>query len=195
MTMTDVLLTPDPAELALTKHGLPLFDLLTSGSEGTLPGRGFCASYVELGPGQRTEVHYHERGHILVIVLTAGTEGVGTDVLHLDGAANRAVRKATWADELRSASLDELPPLRRYVQHPGQLISVDPCTPHRAVNLSDEPASGIEVRIDCTSGFTDNNVLSFLNDLPVEVVPDPVASWRAAVDTGDTGAVANWAVR
>lgn len=159
--MTQILLTPDPDELTRARHGLLMHELVNSSSAGNLPDAAFSMSYLRLPPGEVTQFHNHHLATVVVVLLTAGPEGAGTDVVH-DTAAG-AERTA-----------------RRYVQHPGQALVLPPGVPHRAVNLSaTEEVTGFEVRVTSDSVFADNNLLPYLNGTSVELVDNPVMPWPA----------------
>jgi quercetin dioxygenase-like cupin family protein len=182
--MSDVLLTPNPNELTRAQHGLRMFELVNSSKNGNLPGAEFSLGYLELEPEEDTGFHYHGDAFVLVVLLTAGVEGAATDVL-LEDEENAVTGSLT---DLAAAG--KLRPAKRCVQHPGQVLVIQPGKPHRATNLSRTTnITGFEVRIHSRSVFADNNLLPFLDSLGFEVVADPVATWRAGVGALSNGRV------
>lgn len=137
--MSAPLLTPDPAKLKRSNHGLWLHELVNGSDEGNMPGSPVSLAYLALGPDEDLDTHLHEDSWAYIVVFDAGKEGAITQ----------------YGEEM-----DQF-----VVQHPGQVVVVPPGLPHRGRNTSKtDTVLGYEFRT-CASVFDDRILLPQLDHI------------------------------
>lgn len=147
--MSAFLLTPDRRKARLSDHKLLIHPLVDGSPEGNMPGSPACAGYVVLKPRDAALSHLHEDSWTYVVVLSAGPEGVVTQLGH---------------------KMEQF-----VVQHPGQVLVIQPGLPHRVRNTGSQWVTAIELRT-CGSVFDDRILLPDLDSVDLDAAIEVIAS-------------------
>lgn len=137
--VTASIFRPNLDDLAMTRQGQLMRELLNGTATGNMPGCPLSAAVVTMAPGHRSHVHQHDHTWIIVLLWDAGAEGAIT----------------RYGPNLE----------HEHRQHIGELLVVAPGVPHVAINPSrTQPVVAFEIRSSTDMG-ADNRVLPDMQHL------------------------------